>query len=223
MKLLSLQLAIFSKDLIGRPDLVFNEVNTKIGKVINDIPTILNLPADAPVDFPIVQAKSVNRQLNINVSRSRIDFIIHFDIENNETPIDAFNFQRSLINKFYKAVLESINANRVGFVITMFEPSSNNVSTIFNKYFKEKYSTNIVESSMRINKQHMRKSVTYNNIRSVEAATVTNGTKKIEGVLFQYDINNVLEQEKIINEDIISYILSRVTALLSSDNIKEMI
>lgn len=223
MKLLSVQLAIFSKDLIERPDLLFNEINKKIGGVINDIPTILNIPLEAPAEIPVVQAKSIDHQLNLNVSRSRIDFIINFDLESNKSPLEELNFQRSLINKFYQAVLARIIANRAGFIITMFESSSNNVSAIFNKYFKEKYSPNIVESSFRINKQYVKKPVTYNNICSVTATTVTNGTKKLEGVLFQYDLNNVLEQEKVINEDIISHILMRGTTLLDPKNIKEMI
>ena len=43
MKLLSAQLGIFSEDSISRPDLLFSEVNEKLGGIVDDMPTILNL------------------------------------------------------------------------------------------------------------------------------------------------------------------------------------
>ena len=223
MKLLSTQLAIFSEDSISRPDLLFSEVNEKLGGIANDIPTILNLPPDIPAEIPVVQAKSSDGQININVSRSRIDLIVHFVFESGQSPLESFNSQKSIIQKFYKSVLNTITAKRTGLILTMFEPNSNNVKSIFEKYFSEKYTSKFVEASMRINKQNMRKSVVYNNIRSVEAATITVGTENISGVLFQFDTNNAMEQGKKINEDIVSYVVAQGVANLSPESIKEMI
>lgn len=86
MKLLSAQLGIFSEDSISRPDLLFSEVNEKLGGIVDDMPTILNLPPDLPADIPVVQAKSSDGRININVSRSRIDLIVHFIFESNAFP-----------------------------------------------------------------------------------------------------------------------------------------
>ncbi len=223
MKLLSAQMAIFSEDLIRRPDLLFNEVNEKLGGLINDMPTMINLPPDIPAEIPVVQAKSTDGRVNINVSRSRIDLIIAFSFEGEQSPLDAFNSQKSIMQKFYKAVLSAITANRTGLVLTMFEPMDNNVKTLFERYFSEKYTSKFVEASMRINKQNMRKSVVYNNIRSVEAASITVGEENIHGVLFQFDINNAVEQGKRINEDIVSYVITQGTDILSPESVKEMI
>ena len=223
MKLLSIQMAIFSEENISRPDLLFNEVNEKMGGVVNGMPTIINLPPEVPAEIPVVQARSTNGFININVSRSRIDLILNFDYERELSPLDAFNAQKDVIQSFYKGTLNSITANRTGFILTLFEPQTNGVKAVFEKYFAEKYTTKHVESSMRVNKQNMRKSVVYNNLRSVEAATITVGSENISGVLFQYDINNVLEQGKRINEDIAAYVVSQGAIHLSPEAVKEMI
>ena len=223
MKLLSVQMAIFSEESISRPDLLFNEVNEKLGGLINDMPTILNLPPDIPAEIPVVQAKSTDGWINLNVSRSRIDLIANFIYEREQSPLEALNSQKETIQKFYKSVLNSITANRTGFILTLFEPSTNNVKSVFEKYFSEKYTSKFVEASTRVNKQNMRKSVVYNNIRSVEAATITVGAENIPGVLFQLDINNALEPGKRINEDIVSYVVSQGVSNLSPEAVKEMI
>ena len=216
-------MAIFSEESISRPDLLFNEVNEKLGGLINDMPTILNLPPDIPAEIPVVQAKSTDGRINLNVSRSRIDLIANFIYESEQSPLEALNSQKETIQKFYKSVLNSITANRTGFILTLFEPSTNNVKSVFEKYFSEKYTSKFVEASTRVNKQNMRKSVVYNNIRSVEAATITVGAENIPGVLFQLDINNALEPGKRINEDIVSYVVSQGVSNLSPEAVKEMI
>lgn len=223
MKLLSIQMAIFSDDPIMRPDLLFSEVNEKLGGLVNDMPTILNLPPDIPAEIPVVQAKSTDDLININVARSRIDLIVNFIYENKQSPLEALNSQKSIIQKFYKSVLNAITANRTGFILTMFEPDANNVKSVYEKYFSEKYTSKLIEASMRVNKQDMRKSIVYNNIRLVEAATITVGAENVPGILFQFDINNVMEQGKRIDEDIVSYVVAQGTSSISPESVKEMI
>ena len=223
MKLLSIQMAIFSDDPIMRPDLLFSEVNEKLGGLVNDMPTILNLPPDIPAEIPVVQAKSTDDLININVARSRIDLIVNFIYENKQSPLEALNSQKSIIQKFYKSVLNAITANRTGFILTMFEPDANNVKSVYEKYFSEKYTSKLIEASMRVNKQDMRKSIVYNNSRLVEAATITVGAENVPGILFQFDINNVMEQGKRIDEDIVSYVVAQGTSSISPESVKEMI
>ena len=86
-----------------------------------------------------------------------------------------------------------------------------------------RYLKSIFLRNLHQNKQNMRKSVVYNNIRSIESATITVGTENISGVLFQFDINNVPEEGKKINEDTVSYVVAQGTAILSPESVKEMI
>ena len=223
MKLLSVQLAIFSAEIISRPDLLFSEVNSQMNGIIDSIPTILDLPSEIPAEIPIVQSRSADGHVSINVAKGRIDLIINFVYENELSPIQLLESCKGTLQSFYKSVLNGIVANRAGFVLTLFDPRKDNVKSVFDKYFVEKYTSKCVESSMRINKQNMKKSVVYNNIYSVESATINVGTESVSGVLFQYDINNVSEHEKKINEEVIAYIISQGMLHLSPDSIKEMI
>lgn len=223
MKLLSVQMAFFAEDFISRPDLLFNDINKKIGGIVDGIPTILNLPPEAPAEVPIVQASSSDGLLSINVSRTRIDLIIRFPYEGGTIPIDSINAQNSVIQSFYTSVLSSIAINRMGYVLTLFEPTANGSKAIFDKYFSDKYASEYIEASMRVNSRSIKKSVTYNNIFSVDAVSITVGTENIPGVLFQYDINNVVEQGKRINEEVVKHITSQGTAHLSPESVKEMI
>ena len=61
MKLISIQIALFSAEQVFRPDLLMNAINEKLGNILDDMPTILNIPVDVPADIPIVQAKSQNK------------------------------------------------------------------------------------------------------------------------------------------------------------------
>ena len=79
MKLITTQVALFSKDLISRPDKMKDEIEQKMGGSIFDaMPLILNLPVDAPSDLPVVQAKSVSGRYALNISRMRIDYFVIF-------------------------------------------------------------------------------------------------------------------------------------------------
>lgn len=223
MKLLSIQMAIFSKDVINRPDFLFNEINKKIGNIIDGIPTIINLPDGIPPEVPIVQASSSNGLVSLNVSRSRIDLFINFAYDDNTTPLELFNSKKGLLELFSTQVINTISSNRAGLILTFFKPNDNSVQAIFNKYFSEQYTPDVVESSLRVNKQDRNNGETFNNIITIEATTITNGINSIPGVLFQYDINNVLNHDININDKTIKHLLSKGFLNLSSESLKEMI
>lgn len=77
MKLISMQVALFTIDLISRPDLLFNNINGRLGNIFDSMPMILDLPLDVPAEIPVVQAKSSNDVFAMNVSRKRIDLFIN--------------------------------------------------------------------------------------------------------------------------------------------------
>ena len=223
MKLLSVQMAIFSEDIISRPDLLFDEVNKSVGNIIDDMPNIINLPPEAPAEIPIVQSNSKDGHFKINVSRSRIDLFLNFGIGNNNTPQETLTSEENILEKFYQSVLSIIAVNRAGLIITMFSPRSDNVKAIYGKYFSEKYDNKIVEASMRINKQIVKSAVTYNNIRAIEAVTLNIGNEEVDGVLFQFDINNVVVPGKRIDKNIVLYILSKGKEYISNRSVEVMI
>ena len=76
MKLVSIQMAMFANNLIPRPDLLMNKINTKMNNVFDAIPNIINLPMNAPPEIPVAQVTSTNNVYALNISRSRVDLTI---------------------------------------------------------------------------------------------------------------------------------------------------
>lgn len=223
MKLLSIQTALFSEELIGRPDLLMTEVNSKLGSVFDAMPNIINLPPVVPADIPIVQTKSTNEIYALNVSRNRIDLIISPPYERENTPSEFFKEYKPVIEKYSKAVLNSINLIRIGVILTLFQDSDDNTKTIYDKYLSVPYSTNCVEINLRMNKQNLHKGIVYNNIAIVEAGELNVGDIAHKGIIIQLDTNNAPETDKRINYEIVSTALTQVAGKIKPMALKELI
>ncbi len=223
MKLLKLQLALFSNDLIQRPDLLLNNLNSKMNNIFDDIPNIINLPIDAPAEIPVAQTKSKNGVYSLNISRNRVDFSISPVYELEENPLDIFKSIKQLIEKYSKEVLSNTIVGRVGLVITLFENISYNSKAIFEKYFKEMYSNGYVEAALRVNKQTLNKGIVYNNILSLETADIQINNAIEKGVIFIHDINNAPQENLEIGFDIISNVLLEGITKLKPNALKELI
>lgn len=223
MKILSIQFALFTKNLISRPDLVLSGINEKLGNILDAMPTILNLPPDIPADIPLAQGSSLNGVFALNVARTRIDFIVKPEFKENIAPADVFKKYRPLFEKYYKTVLVMTEVQRVGLVLSLFEQNENNVKAIYDRHLQEKYSMKCIEASVRTNKQNMSKGTVYNNLTSIEASELTVGSEKYKGVHIQLDINNVPAQEKTISSEEIAYVISQSASSLKTSNLKELI
>lgn len=228
MKLITTQVALFSKDLISRPDKMKDEIEQKMGGSIFDaMPLILNLPVDAPSDLPIVQAKSVSGRYALNISRMRIDYIVNPDYESNDDPLTAFNTYRSSVERFCKAVTSQTEISRIGIVFTLFENNADSVRAIYDRYLKTNCNAKCIEVTVRFNVQKQVKGLLLNNIRVIEAGNLhidRNGTgEDKKGVIIQLDTNNVPSiQNKLTNDNIATVIMSAIKNL-DPNEIREMV
>ena len=223
MKVLSIQMALFTRDLISRQDLVMSGINEKTGKIFNAMPNIMNLPLDAPPEIPLVQVVSTDGMYNLNVSRNRVDLTISPKYEREDAPADLFKEYKILLEKYYKSVFSAMDLIRVGVVITLFHEASNNVEAVFDRGIKESFSTDCVEASYRINKQNLYKGFVYNNIKSVQAGEVHVNNAVHKGVLIQLDTNNVPDSNKVISNEDISHLLAKVSEKIKVGQLKELI
>lgn len=210
MKTTHIQIALFSKNIIERPDILGSSLNDKLNNIFDGIPTIIELPDNAPLDIPIAQYKSISGIYNLNVARNRIDLIIAPDITNNLKPTSVYEQYDSIIKEYCKVIVEQINIIRVGIITMLFKKANDNVKTIYEKYLKDDYKSDYKEISFRVNEQSSIDKTIINNIKMVEAQTLTINKKNIEqpkqdGILIQLDtnnaqINNVLLTYKLIME-----------------------
>lgn len=223
MKLISMQVALFAQDLVPRPDLLMNEINGKLGNVLDAMPTILNLPSDVPPEIPLAQIHSKDNVFALNISRGRIDLVISPSFQENMSPQDMFKRFKPTIDKYYKTAMQSVPINRIGIIFTLFEPSNSNVRTVFEKYLTERYRPENMEVMIRTNTQTLNQGIVYNNIRNVQAAVVHVGNQEHTGVIIQLDTNNVPSREAVLSTEMVASVISQAAAKLKPNAIKELI
>lgn len=222
MKLVSMQIALFSSELIARPDLLMNEVNDRLGKIFDAMPMILNLPPDVPAEIPLAQIKSTDNIYALNIARNRTDFIISPNYQEDRLPHDAYKQYKAVIEKFYKAIVGSIAVKRVGVIFTLFEAAEDNVRPIYDKYLKENFPAGAAEAMIRTNQQTMNKGIVYNNIRNVQSANLHVGKDLYKGVIIQLDTNNVPTDE-VIPVDTVAAVVAYASNKLKVGTVKELI
>lgn len=227
MNLISLQFALFSVEPIKRPDLLHEEINSKLGKILDAMPMMLNLPENAPAEIPLVQARSSNGRYSMNISRTRIDFIITPDFDVKYEPIDIYKEQKSVIEKFYKAVISLLDVFRIGIIVTLFEPREENVLAIYNKYLKTPYTARSSEITVRMNILQQIKGFILNCISTIESTEMhieRNGEQEDrKGVLILLDVNNAPESGKILSAENMSTIITTAINHIKPNGLKEMI
>ena len=223
MKLLSIQIALFTKEILSRPDLILTDVNSKLGSIFDAMPNILNLPPEVPAEIPLVQARSTNGLYALNVSRNRVDFMISPQYEEDILPSELFKKYRPQMDKYCKSVINITDLVRIGVIITLFHETENNIMAIYDKYLNIPYSNDCTEINLRTNRQKLIKGIVYNNIKTVQAAELHVGDINHTGVIIQVDTNNIPEKDKEISENEIVNMLNQVAGKIKPGEIKELI
>ncbi len=220
MRVLSIQVVLFSRDLISRPDLVANKINERLGNVFDSIPTCLNLPLDAPPEIPVVQWQSNKFPNVLNVSRIRTDFIINPTEENSTLEIIESRYKDTIV-RYISAVAEQCPVFRIGIIFKVFEEVDDPCSAISEKYFGG-FIRGAQELSFRQNKVSTIKGIKINNIFNV-ANSVIQAEKSLRGILYTRDINNAVNQSsnEVITQKRIETVLKHSFSFLADSKFGE--
>ncbi len=225
MKLFSVQMALFTKEEIKKPNLIYDTVNEKTGNIFTDMPIMMKLPSDVPSEIPRVQAKSEDSVYSLNVSLSRVDFFINPSIEAEVEPEDMFKNYKGRLEKYYKAVTSAIDITRVGVVLSLYEEEEDNVKRIFDKYSPEKYVSAYSEITYRTNLQSMSNNMIINNIKQIESGEMHNQRLNIyrKGIMIELDTNNIEVEGKVLTNEEVSKILTLAADKIKNKAVKELI
>lgn len=223
MKLLSVQVALFPKENIVRPDITMGEINQRLGYAMDAMPTILNIPQDFPNEIPVASVNSTNGVYTLNIARGRVDLIIKPAIDMGTEPFDVFQAYKDSMEKYCQQVLEQNQVIRLGVILTMFHAVAENTKAIHSKYFKEPMAAGCIETSIKTNKRNKHKNIQLNNITLIEAAELELGKGHKKGVVIQFDINNVPNVDKPLTVDSITSILAYASNKIKSTALKELI
>lgn len=186
IKLFQLQLALFFRDIETRPDRFISEISDDI---FNQMPIILPIPPDAPIEIPIVMLNSCDGRYSCNIAKSRIDFILNNTNSNKDILSDLNEFIRN-IRSYSTIIFNNKKIIRFGLIANYFVENDNAVDSIESKYMKKSIG-NLEELNIRYNKRFTYESNIFNNIVDIGKGTVDNGGIIKEGILIQKDINNV--------------------------------
>jgi len=205
IKLLQLQLALFFRDIETRPDRFISEISDDI---FNQMPIILPVPEDAPIEIPIVMLNSSDGRYSCNIAKSRIDFILNNINSNNDILIDLNEFIRN-IRSYSTLIFNNKKIIRFGLIGQYFVENANAVNSIEDKYIKKAIG-NLEELNIRYNKRFNHENMLFNNVVDIGKGNISNGEISKEGILIQRDINNVPNNNVIEIEEMLKVIKDRM-------------
>lgn len=217
IKLLQLQLALFFRDIETRPDKFISEISDDI---FNQMPIILPLPQDAPIEIPVVMLNSSDGRYNCNIAKSRIDFILNNINSNNDILIDLNEFIRNM-RSYSTVVFNDKKIIRFGFIGQYFVENDSAVNSIKDKYIKKAIG-NLEELNIRYNKRFNYEDMLLNNIVDIGKGNVVSGEIVKEGIMIQKDINNVPDNNLIELEEMLKVIKEQLEEF-SEKGIREII
>ncbi len=223
-EIISLQFALFMKDIVSRPDLEFSDMNEEMLNIFDTIPTTIPVPDQLPPDVPVKTHRSKNNEFVYNISRSRIDFIrqrVSEGPDNNEMLKD-FNIKVQHLTKYVLSKQECI---RFGLIAKYFVDDNQAIKTIADRYFKtsEKNIGSASELSVRYNNVKKHKGFEINDIVDIASQIVEKNQKRTLGIIIQRDINNKPDSRKAFTFDSLKDVSSSFSHLIGEGEIERLI
>ncbi|MFO1290556.1 MAG: hypothetical protein U1E82_08010 [Nitrosomonas sp.] len=220
-QIISLQFALFFRDIVDRPDIEFADLNTNMMNIFDAIPSIVPIPRELPPEVPIVTQRSESNEYVCNISRSRID--LHFqrigDQRSNAELIVDFNAK---VLGFIAYVLKKRSVIRFGMICRYFHEISTAVQAIRGKYFLGSIG-DTEELSLRFNKKGTTLDWVINDIVEISAAAAVIDGKERLGIYIQRDINNNPQPNKELSEQVLRKISKEYSEHLTEKSIEGLI
>lgn len=220
-KIISLQFALFFRDVVDRPDIEFSDVNANMMNMFDAIPTVMPIPRELPPDVPMVTQRSESNEYICNVARSRID--LHFqrvtDRRSNAELLTDFNAK---VLGFISYVLKKRPIVRFGMICRYFHETPSAVGDIRQKYFAKTIG-DVEELSLRFNRKTKFIDWDINDIVEINAAAEVTDQGTKNGIFVQRDINNVPRGDMVLDEKSLHQISRKYAALLTEQSIEVLL
>lgn len=214
-----LQLALFFRNTLDRPDEKYSSLNKKMNNLFNAPPTILPLPEDAPSNIPMVQLSSEDKKYSSNISKKRADLFLNPNPNDNLDSILKDFYIKS--ENFIDFFVNFCRINRMGFIADNFMFEKNSLKKINDKYFKKDLSKSH-ELKIRFNERNSLNGIEYNNITEISNVTANVDNSKKKGILIHKDLNNVQINDYLNKNDLMK-LFESFSENLSDEKIRELI
>jgi hypothetical protein len=217
-KVLSFQLVIFFKDIITRPDKDFRILIDEMSDLFDAIPNIMSVPQEFPPEIPIIHLRSEDSSYQCNISRSRIDFFLNLG--------EGQKYNQTVVINFYDNVLKLVGkisntkVVRIGLISRYFFEEKNAINSIKSKYFKAL--GEVTELNLRYNRPIKLNHLNVNDVVEIGATNSDSGSA-INGILIQRDVNNVLDDKRILSADELKKVLEEFFKMLTQESIEGLV
>lgn len=220
-RIITLQFALFLRDIVARPDIEFGSLNSDMLNIFDAMPQMIPVPRELPPEIPVVILTSERKEYTCNISRSRIDFVLQRtnDEKSNSDLLKDFNAK---VSGFAKSVLGNQEVVRFGLVARYFHQDNTAVQTLRKKFFSSALD-GAEELSLRFNKTSESHGYKINDIHEISAAeAVTNG-KAEKGIFLQRDINNIPAPSRHLDYDTLLKLSKKYASKISESEIEALI
>ncbi len=216
--LINTQIALFFKDTLERPDVLYNDLNLQLGGLFVLPPTIVPIPNEFQLgEIPIVQLKSRDNIYNLNIAQKRADFFISGEGEQQFSDKKEIFIEKVKI--FMNFFSQQVDVKRIGFVSRFFVEEDNKevIKSIFAKEFidlhnevGQKTESETADAYARYSTKITSNGVKINNYSSIEKQQVIISNVKKTGLIITRDFNTdpAEDYSNKINADFISDFIS---------------
>lgn len=191
-QIISLQLALFFKELMRNPQIYGNEISSQFEEFSGMPPMVFQ--GGTPIQFQI-PTQNTERIYSLSVASDRMDF---FTIKLTEKYTKIKEDFTNLAQRLLEKVCSTKELVRIGMISTLFIKDDNPVTTIANNYFSDIISDGLIELSFRKNIRSNFENILTNHIFSKESTLNNNILGTVQsGIIIRHDINTTLIENGI--------------------------
>lgn len=220
-RLVYLQFAFFLKDIIERPDIKFDDLNSKLLNIFNGIPTQIPIPKELPADVVMTTLRSEGNEFTCNLARSRVDFIYQ-RVTDDKTNSEILNDFKLKVAGLTSYILSKQEVARFGMVARYFHQDSTAVRTLRKKYF-----TSDVDEARELSLRYRKKAESHgfqlNDIVEISSSEMLANKIWLKGILVQRDINNNQKAGENLKLNVLDEISKKFSPRLAESAIEALI
>lgn len=219
--IVSLQFALFFKDLVERPDIDFSDINIRMLNIFDAMPAITPIPKEFPAEIPVISHRSESNEFICAISRSRIDLHIQrvSEEKSNSEILKDFNIKVFALCEY---ILKKKEITRFGIIGRFFIQENTAIHTLKKRYFNTRL-PDVSELSLRYNNGSEYLGYKINDILEISSANIDIGGNSKFGIFIQRDINNVPQENEKLNLDTLKKISEKYSDLISEAKIEGLV
>lgn len=218
VRIINTQIAIFTRNLIERPDTLYYKLLSLTGDFIESPPSFNNLPQEIPADVPRVFSSTKNQDIQFNVSLNRVDLFLNY-LEGCNEPNEERRISE-LAKKLCSHMSKITGISRLGVITTAISTEEKFKNDFISGYFKKIDTEGLDEVEVRTNNKNKKLGKEFNNVKKIAIGEIMSPTFNGKCLWVQIDANN---HETLSNDNEWEAVLEHLLSASSARNAREVL